>query len=273
LSIAAILAAGLSTPVLAQDPEGACCSEGVAPTVNASKIMAVVCEDGLTQLSCLEPRINPVWGGAGSTCGAGPFATVEDCQAGLILLPVELAHFDATVDHRSVILVWSTLSETNNAGFSIEREIGRGQFSQVGFVEGHGTTDEIEEYTFSVGESDPGVHRFRLKQIDFDGTFEYSAVVEAAVTVPDRFLIESAYPNPFNPSTTLRFAVASEQMVKVRLVNSAGQSVQSLYSGTVAANQMQTLRINAEALPSGTYLVRFEGGNGFEATERIVLAK
>ena len=61
---------------------------------------------------------------------------------------------------------------------------------------------------------DPGSHRFRLKQIDFDGAFEYSSVVEAAVTVPDRFLIEPAYPNPFNPTTTLRFAVAAELRVR-----------------------------------------------------------
>ena len=76
-----------------------------------------------------------------------------------------------------------------------------------------------------------------------------------------------------NPSTTLRFAVASEQEVTIRLLNAAGQSVRTLYQGTVAANQMQTLSINAATLPSGTYLVYLEGRSGLEATERIVLAK
>jgi len=80
------------------------------------------------------------------------------------------------------------------------------------------------------------------------------------------------YPNPFNPSTTLRFAVAAEQHVEVTLVNAAGQSIRTLYSGTVAANEMQQLTVNADALPSGTYLFHFEG-NGLSATERIVLAK
>ena len=172
-------------------------------------------------------------------------------------------------------LSWSTASEVDNAGFYVEQEAGSQVISpKLAIVEGHGTTDEREGIQFR-GEwiFEPGVHRFRLKQIDFDGTFEYSSVVEAAITVPDRFLIEPAYPNPFNPTTTVRLAVATGQNVNVRLINAAGQSVRTLFGGTVAANQMQTLRISAEGLPSGTYLVHFEGANGFEATERIALAK
>ena len=98
------------------------------------------------------------------------------------------------------------------------------------------------------------------------------SVVEAALTVPDRFLIEPAYPNPFNPTTTLRFAVAAEQHVEVTLINAAGQSIRTLYSETVSANEMQQLTVDAGTLPSGTYLVHFEG-NGLSATERIVLMK
>ena len=103
----------------------------------------------------------------------------------------------------------------------------------------HGTTRDPKDYSFAVNDLDPGLYRFRLKQIDFDGAFEYSPVVEAAVAIPDRFLIEPAYPNPFNPTTTLRFAVAAEQHVEVTLINSAGQSIRTLYSGAVAANEMQ----------------------------------
>ena len=111
-----------------------------------------------------------------------------------------------------------------------------------------------------------------LKQVDFDGSFQYSSVVEAAVAIPTQFLIEAAYPNPFNPTTTIRFAVASEQHVEVTLVNAAGQSIRSLLSGTVAANEMQQIAIDASGLPSGTYLVHFEG-NGLSASERIILMK
>ena len=151
-------------------------------------------------------------------------------------------------------------------------EVGTEVFAEIGYVEGHGTTIEPKEYSFAVSDLDPGLHRFRLKQIDFDGAFEYSSVVEAAVTVPDRFLLEPAYPNPFNPTTTLRFAVATEQHVEVTLINVAGQTIRTLYSGTVTANEMQQLVVDADGLPSGTYLVHFEG-TGISATERIVLAK
>jgi hypothetical protein len=203
-----------------------------------------------------------------------------DCTGGecdgagvcVLALPVELVRFGATVNGPSVTLDWQTLSETDNAGFSVEQEVGSDIFAEIGYVEGHGTTGEPMEYSYPVSDLDPGLHRFRLKQIDYNGAFEYSSVVEAAVTVPDQFLIEPAYPNPFNPTTTLRFAVAAEQHVEVTLVNVAGQSVRTLYSGTVAANEMQQLTVDADGLPSGTYLVHFEG-NGVSATERIVLMK
>jgi hypothetical protein len=185
---------------------------------------------------------------------------------------VELVSFEAISTGGSVALAWLTASESNNAGFSVEQEVGSDVFAEIGYVEGYGTTDRAQEYRYTVNDLDPGLHRFRLKQIDFDGAFEYSQVIEAAVTVPDRFLIKAAYPNPFNPTTTLRFAVATEQHVEVTLLNSAGQSIRTLYNAAVAANEMQRLTVDASELPSGTYLVHFEG-KGLSASERIVLAK
>ena len=276
LTITVMLAAGFSLPASAQpDPVGACCHEGDLPTENVLKGGSLVafCEE-LSEVGCLEPHINPVWHGAGTTCGGpGPFNSLIECADAVIDLPVELTHFDALVDNGSVVLVWATASETNNAGFSVEHEVGSAVFAEIGYVVGQGTAREAKEYSFTVDNVDPGAHRFRLKQIDFDGAFSYSAVVEAAVTVPDRFLIEPAYPNPFNPSTTLRFAVAVEQHVEITLLNAAGQSIRTLYSGTVAANEMQPLIVDADALPSGTYMVHFTGSKGVSATERIVLAK
>lgn len=190
-----------------------------------------------------------------------------------VRLPVELASFEGIGTGDRVQLSWTTLSEVNNAGFEVQSNTGpTSRWVALGFVEGHGTTFKVRTYSYFVDDLAPGRYEFRLKQIDLDGAFEYSSVVEAAVTVPDRFLIEPAYPNPFNPTTTLLFAVAAEQQVEVTLVNSAGQEIRTLYSGTVAANEMQQLTVDAAALPSGTYLVHFEG-NGLSATERIVLAK
>ncbi len=260
-------------PTSASGQEGACCHDDTPDTESASKSMVGLffCEDGVAEIFCTEPEYDNWSWTPGVTCsGPGPFDTLELCEAAV--LPVELTRFDALVDNGSIVLVWSTASETNNAGFSVEMDDGANVFAEIGFVDGHGTTNEPKEYTFAARDLDPGLHRFRLKQIDFDGAFEYSSVVEAAVTVPDRFLIEPAYPNPFNPTTTLRFAVATEQHVEVTLINVAGQTIRTLYSGTVVANEMQLLTVDADALPSGTYLVHFEG-TGISATERIVLAK
>ncbi len=238
--------------------QGACCADG--PT----------CVDYVTQQNCeSDEDYNGVYLGDNTHCY---YPDTSDCTSGFGVLPVELVSLDALINGNSVVLAWATASETNNAGFSVEQEVGTDVFAEIGYVVGHGTTVDPKEYSFEVNDLHPGLHRFRLKQIDFDGAFEYSSVVEAAVTVPDRFLIEPAYPNPFNPTTTLRFAVGAEQHVEVTLVNAAGQSIRTLYSGTVVANEMQQLTVNADGLPSGTYLVHFEG-TGLSATERIVLAK
>jgi len=187
--------------------------------------------------------------------------------------PVELVSFTAISSDGTVLLTWETASELSNAGFEVEQRVGDNLFAPIAFVEGAGTTVQSNKYERVVTDLTPGTYGFRLKQIDFDGTFEYSAIVLAAITVPDRFVIEPAYPNPFNPSTTLSFAVGSEQFVEVVLFNTAGQAVASLYTGTVEADRLHTVRVDAGELPSGTYIVRLEGASGIVATEQIVLAK
>ncbi|MFC2085644.1 T9SS type A sorting domain-containing protein [Bacteroidota bacterium] len=272
LTVFAVLLLGALSPTSVLGQSGACC--GVPPNQAASKNLAVeiTCFED-SELSCqLDGNI---FVGDGVACGTSLvfYESVDQCvQDAQGLLPVELTSFEALVDQNAVVLSWQTGSETNNAGFSVEQEIGSDAFAELAFVEGHGTTFEMQTYRYAIRDLDVGVHRFRLKQVDFDGSFEYSSVVEAAVAIPDQFLIEAAYPNPFNPTTTIRFAVASEQHVEVTLVNAAGQSIRSLLSGTVAANTMQQIAIDASGLPSGTYLVHFEG-NGLSASERIVLMK
>ena len=265
--ITAALIVGMKPTSASAQPTGACCIEDLIDEA-AAKLISYSC---LTVTPAICTSVSGEYQGDGTQCaGVGPFASLEECRGQV--LPVELTAFDALVNGDQVLLAWSTASELNNAGFSVEQEVGSDVFSEIGYVEGHGTSIEPKEYSFAVNDLDPGLHRFRLKQIDFDGAFEYSSVVEAAVTVPDRFLIEPAYPNPFNPTTTLRFAVGAEQHVEVTLVNAAGQSIRTLYSGTVVANEMKQLVVDAVGLPSGTYLVHFEG-NGLSATERIVLLR
>ena len=127
-------------------------------------------------------------------------------------------------------------------------------------VEGQGTTTEAQTYSYTAEDLGVGTHTFRLKQIDFDGRFEYHGNLEVAVETPGTHLISSAYPNPFNPQSQFTLAVAQEQHVTAELFNTLGQRVAVLFDGTVEANQAQLVTIEGAGSDSWMYGVRVTGG-------------
>ncbi|MEM1270735.1 MAG: T9SS type A sorting domain-containing protein [Bacteroidota bacterium] len=188
-------------------------------------------------------------------------------------LPVELTDFDVAVRDQNAQLTWATLSETDNAGFEVQaRRQNERNFRTMGFVGGAGTTTETRAYTFEIGDLIPGRYQFRLRQIDFDGSFAFSDAVEAAVSVPGTHFLGSAYPNPFNPTAQFELAVPTAQTARVTLHDAQGREVQELFAGSLAANATQTIRIDATGLPSGLYLYRATGDR-FTDSRTIVLAK
>ena len=198
----------------------------------------------------------------------------ETCvPAGATNLPVELSSFEGRVMENDVELTWTTLSETNNAGFSVEmKEETESAFVEAGFVEGRGTTLEPQTYRFDVEDLDPGSYSFRLKQIDFDGAFHYSATVAAAIEVSGSFYLSEAYPNPFNPLTTLRLGVPADQPVNVAVFDALGKRVRVLHDGIVDRDNVMQLHFDAKNLPSGLYFVRATGA-AFAATRTALLMK
>ena len=182
----------------------------------------------------------------------------------------------AEPDGQAVVLTWSVPGARNDAGFEVERAAGAGAtagaYERIGFVEGQGTTVEATHYTFRAEGLSTGPHRLRLKQVNRDGTVQYSAEVEVSVELPDALVMEAAYPNPFNPETTMRFSVKQSQQVRVELYNTLGQRVQLLHDGVVEANQMQTVRIDGSVLASGMYLIRLMG-DGLHAVQQVTLLK
>ncbi len=142
----------------------------------------------------------------------------------------------------------------------------------IDFIEGHGTTELPQTYSYRVDDLAPGHHAFRLKQIDFDGTFEYSPEVEIIVEMVERFVIEPAYPNPFNTEAQFRFAVQREQQVRVDLYDVLGRRVKVLYEGQPSAGQMHTLRLDGSTLPSGLYVVHMRGET-FAKAQQVMLLK
>ncbi len=175
------------------------------------------------------------------------------------VLPVELTAFDALVDANKVMLAWQTASELNNSGFAVEHAEGVSPFGQVTFVTGRGTTSEATTYSYQLDGLPAGLHRFRLKQIDFDGMFTYSPTLSVAVGVPSALTLDPVYPNPFNPTATVRFAVQETQPVSVAVYNVLGQQVQVLFDGIATGGTAQMATLDGSALPGGLYFVRMTG--------------
>jgi hypothetical protein len=188
-----------------------------------------------------------------------------------VILPVELALFDALADGEGVTLRWQTASETNNAGFEVQHRQ-TGSFQRIDFIEGAGTTVDSQHYHYSVRTLAPGQHIFRLKQIDFDGTFHYSPEVAVSVEIPGAFHLSEAYPNPFNPTTTFTLTVAQQQRVRVEAFDALGRRVALLYQGVLQAQQTETIRFGASGLTGGVYLIRATG-EAFSTTRRVTLLK
>jgi subtilisin family serine protease len=208
--------------------------------------------------------------------GAGRIDAYEAYLLALSMIPVELSSFTAASDENSVTLNWSTATETNNSGFSIERKTTLDErWKEVGFVPGFGTTTERKSYSYTDENLAIGNYSYRLKQVDFDGTFEYSNSVIIEVFSPEKYTLAQNFPNPFNPSTTIEFSIPQTSNVTIEIYNIVGERVASLVNKTLAAGYHRT-DFNASNLPSGTYVYRLKasGQNGtFIETKKMLLMK
>ena len=188
-------------------------------------------------------------------------------------LPVELSAFTGkVVDEKEVKLNWITKTEVNNYGFNVERRINEGEWNSITFIEGHGNSNSPKEYSYTDNDLSVGGSKFqyRLKQVDSDGKFEYSDVVEVEV-VPTKFELSQNYPNPFNPSTTIRFSLPKETRLKINIYNMLGELVETLAEGNYEAGYHK-VTFNASSLPSGAYVYRIESPD-FVQVRKMVLIK
>jgi hypothetical protein len=186
-------------------------------------------------------------------------------------LPVELTSFNASVVKNNVQLNWTTATETNNKGFDIERKAEGASWTKVGSVDGNGTTLEAKAYSFTDKNLANGKFSYRLKQMDFNGTFAYSREVEVIVSSPLTYELSQNYPNPFNPATTISFALPQAGNVKLAVYNMLGQEVRTLVNGHKEAGN-HTVTFNAENLNSGLYFYKIESGN-FSLVRKMTLLK
>ncbi len=199
-----------------------------------------------------------------------------------VFLPIELASFTAAPGIGSgTHISWKTLSEINNYGFEVQRSTAVPDgFStlQGGFVKGHGTTLTPQSYAFDDASVQPGSWYYRLKQIDLSGAVHYNEPVRVETTqgaasggsAPPQFALLQNHPNPFNPSTTIRFDLAADRDVSLKVYNSLGQVVSELVGGHRPAGRY-SIAWDASGFASGVYFYRLEAGNFVQTRKLIVL--
>jgi hypothetical protein len=185
-------------------------------------------------------------------------------------LPVELTSFTATANGKEVSLSWSTATELNNQGFEVQRKFGVNYFVTVGSVQGHGTTTSPNNYTYVDKLIDPGKYFYRLKQIDYNGTFEYSNEIEVEVRVLDKFTLEQNYPNPFNPTTTIGYVLEEKSNAKLTLLNTIGEEVAVLVNEEQGKG-FHKVELNGSKLTSGVYFYQLRVGRFIETKKMVLL--
>jgi len=203
-------------------------------------------------------------------------------------LPVELVSFTASVNNDEVILLWETATELNNFGFEVERSVVSDQRSEnwvmIGFVEGHGNSNSPKEYSFvdnktsEVLENLSGLNdklQYRLKQIDYDGQFDYSEIITVetlrTTSLPTTFALEQNYPNPFNPSTIIDYSVPSTEFVTIKVFDVLGNTVSTLINESKEAGKYN-VTFDASNLTSGIYFYSINAG-GFTQVKKMMLVK
>ncbi|MCE1164157.1 MAG: T9SS type A sorting domain-containing protein [Bacteroidetes bacterium] len=194
-------------------------------------------------------------------------------------LPVTLSSFTSNVNGRNIKLSWSTQKESNNKGFEIQRSDVNSQapeYTVIGFINGKGNSNNSVNYSFEDSKLSSGKYKYRLKQIDFNGNYEYfelSGNVE--VGVPGKFTLSQNYPNPFNPMTKIDFSVPSDSRVNIKVFDASGREAGTLVNENKKAGYY-TVTFNASGLSSGMYFCRMianSSDNSFTSTQKMILVK
>ena len=197
-------------------------------------------------------------------------------------LPIQLATLTGTpVSGRGVVIQWSTLSETDSYGFEVQKsaaQAGPYQSIQGSFVSGHGTTTIPQKYSYTDAASGTGTVYYRLKQLDLDGTFRYSdgIAVDAASGIaagefPTEFTLSQSYPNPFNPTTNIRYGLPQKAFVTLEVFTTLGQRVATLVNEDEDAGYHE-VKFDASGLASGAYFYTVTAGD-YHASKKLVLMK
>ncbi|MFA7359999.1 MAG: T9SS type A sorting domain-containing protein [Candidatus Kapaibacterium sp.] len=201
------------------------------------------------------------------THGRGAFQTQIDTP-----LPIELNVFTYSVTGSNVTLAWSTESETNNSGFDVERKALNSEWTKIGFVKGYGNSTVTRNYNYKDNNLATGTYEYRIKQIDYNGNFNYYNL-EGSVNIgaPRKFALTQNYPNPFNPVTKIRFEVPASEFISLKIFDITGRKIRTLVNEKLNAGVYER-EFNGAELTSGIYFYRIEAGK-FSDTKKMMLIK
>lgn len=197
-------------------------------------------------------------------------------------LPVELTSFTSNVIGNKVELNWKTATEVNNYGFEVQRlavsnqllansqELNTNGWTKIGFVEGNGNSNSTKSYSFTDEPTGGKEFNYRLKQIDFDGTYEYSDIVTAVLENISTFALEQNFPNPFNPTTMISYTIPERVNVKLKVYDMIAQQVAELVNGFQEAGHYQ-VTFDGSNLPSGVYFYKLEAGKFVEVKKFMLV--
>ncbi len=230
-----------------------------------------------TNIAAMNKMVYPIWMRLDTGTLTVWTAIVNDSSE---IIPVELNNFTANLSDRKVNLYWQTSTELNNRGFEIQRSLtptpslregALESWQTIGFVNGKGTTTELSDYNFVDEPTESGLYSYRLKQIDFDGSYEYSNEVDVNFIFTNDFRLSQNYPNPFNPSTTIEYQIPQSSFVTIKVYDALGKEVVTLVNEEKPAG-IHEVNFKPKDLTSGLYLYKIKAGN-FEETRKMLLLK
>lgn len=187
------------------------------------------------------------------------------------IIPVELVSFNATLNQNKVLLSWRTATELNSSHFIIERKSLTENWSTIGTIKASGNSTNPINYSFIDEGISNSTYYYRLKQVDYDGTFTFSNTVEIKGQVLNQFVLGQNYPNPFNPTTKINYTIPFDSKVTISVYSVTGELVKELVNDFVSAGTY-SIDFDGSELTSGMYLYSMKAGE-FTKTNKMLLVK
>ncbi len=221
-----------------------------------------------TNIAAYNRMVYPMWMRLNNSTLSVWTAIIHDTTA---VIPVELSSFTSETSGGKVLLSWETRTETNNKGFEIQRSKNSKDWTVIGYVSGEGTSTFPGQYQYTDRPVEGGTYYYRLKQIDFNGTFMYSKTLEVNLIIINSYTLEQNYPNPFNPSTTIGYELPASADVVIKVFDVLGNEVATLVNGKQNAG-VHEVKFDGTQHGSGIYIYRMTTGIT-AVTKKMILMK